>query len=283
MPEISSTSGFSMRSRNCRAYAESDSTYRRCPSAYTVSNASEDFPDPLTPVTTVSALCGISTLTFLRLCTRAPRMRNTSCCSRMGGMVSFVAKGKPRQRAFRTLPKLQSIRLQWDPSKSGLKVLKGKNRDGLLLLQPDASDSAVDRKMNRRRRFSIRLIHILPVFFLQTVRVNRTQPSVDNRHHAHIPGQTDRRFAHPVLYVRLQILRARAGQIHVRLPSAYVQLQSCQVHLGETKNTAACSNINLQIERDRIVHLQIPGVVGIGHQRPAAVLVNAQFSGAVVN
>jgi hypothetical protein len=25
MPEISSTSGFSMRSRNCRAYAESDS------------------------------------------------------------------------------------------------------------------------------------------------------------------------------------------------------------------------------------------------------------------
>jgi len=70
------------------------------------------FPDPLTPVTTVSALCGISTLTFLRLCTRAPRMRKTSCCSRMGGMVSFVAKGKPRQRAFRTLPKLQSIRLR---------------------------------------------------------------------------------------------------------------------------------------------------------------------------
>ena len=32
-PSISSTSGFSMRSRNCRAYAESDSTYRRCPSA----------------------------------------------------------------------------------------------------------------------------------------------------------------------------------------------------------------------------------------------------------
>src|SRR6476620_11293806 len=38
-----------------------------------VSNASEDFPEPETPVTTVSALCGISTSMFLRLCTRAPR------------------------------------------------------------------------------------------------------------------------------------------------------------------------------------------------------------------
>jgi hypothetical protein len=32
-PSIESTSGFSMRPRNCRAYADSDSTYRRCPSA----------------------------------------------------------------------------------------------------------------------------------------------------------------------------------------------------------------------------------------------------------
>src|SRR5881628_1125913 len=38
-----------------------------------VSNASEDFPEPLTPVTIVSALCGISKLIFLRLWTRTPR------------------------------------------------------------------------------------------------------------------------------------------------------------------------------------------------------------------
>ena len=38
-----------------------------------MSNASEDFPDPDTPVTTVSALCGMSTSMFLRLCVRAPR------------------------------------------------------------------------------------------------------------------------------------------------------------------------------------------------------------------
>src|SRR5271169_702860 len=37
-----------------------------------VSNASEDLPDPETPVTTVSALCGISRSIFFRLWTRAP-------------------------------------------------------------------------------------------------------------------------------------------------------------------------------------------------------------------
>src|SRR5437763_6064245 len=38
-----------------------------------VSKASEDLPEPETPVTTVNALCGISKSTFLRLWTRAPR------------------------------------------------------------------------------------------------------------------------------------------------------------------------------------------------------------------
>jgi hypothetical protein len=32
-PSITSTSGFSITPRNCRAYADSDSTYRRWPSA----------------------------------------------------------------------------------------------------------------------------------------------------------------------------------------------------------------------------------------------------------
>src|SRR6185312_15452913 len=38
-----------------------------------VSKASEDLPEPETPVTTVMALCGTSKSMFLRLCTRAPR------------------------------------------------------------------------------------------------------------------------------------------------------------------------------------------------------------------
>src|ERR1700722_6586950 len=38
-----------------------------------VSNASEDLPDPDRPVITVSESRGITTSTFLRLCSRAPR------------------------------------------------------------------------------------------------------------------------------------------------------------------------------------------------------------------
>src|SRR5262249_7881048 len=38
-----------------------------------VSKASEDLPDPETPITTVRELCGTSKSMFLRLCTRAPR------------------------------------------------------------------------------------------------------------------------------------------------------------------------------------------------------------------
>src|SRR5439155_14043263 len=46
----------------------------RCPSAYSVSNARLDLPEPLTPVTTVSAPRGMSTRTSRRLCVRAPSM-----------------------------------------------------------------------------------------------------------------------------------------------------------------------------------------------------------------
>src|SRR5207245_3799740 len=38
-----------------------------------LSNARDDLPEPETPVTTVSWLCGISKSMFLRLWTRAPR------------------------------------------------------------------------------------------------------------------------------------------------------------------------------------------------------------------
>src|SRR5258708_24734036 len=78
-----------------------------------VSKAREDFPEPLTPVTTVMALCGVSTLMVLRLWTRAPRTRMDSCSgliSVVAGVISFVAKRKPRQRVSSVLPKLQIIR-----------------------------------------------------------------------------------------------------------------------------------------------------------------------------
>src|SRR5580704_2613123 len=50
-----------------------------------VSNASEDFPDPLKPVITVKVLRGISTSIFFKLCCRAP-------CTVMR---LIIARGKP--------------------------------------------------------------------------------------------------------------------------------------------------------------------------------------------
>lgn len=43
-----------------------------------VSNASEDLPDPETPLTTVSFPCGMSQETFFRLWVRAPRIMMAS-------------------------------------------------------------------------------------------------------------------------------------------------------------------------------------------------------------
>ena len=51
---------------------ESDSMYRRCPSANIVSNASDDLPEPESPVNTTILLRGIETVTFFKLCVRAP-------------------------------------------------------------------------------------------------------------------------------------------------------------------------------------------------------------------
>src|ERR1043165_1069702 len=58
-----------------------------------VSKASDDLPDPETPVTTVSALCGTSKSMFLRLCTRAPRttMLSLSCAPGFSNAFSETA------------------------------------------------------------------------------------------------------------------------------------------------------------------------------------------------
>ena len=58
---------------NIRAYDERDSTKRLCPSAYIVSKASEVFPEPESPVKTISLSLGIVRSIFFRLFSRAPR------------------------------------------------------------------------------------------------------------------------------------------------------------------------------------------------------------------
>src|SRR5665213_2844410 len=55
-----------------------------------VSKASEDLPEPETPLTTVRALCGMSTSMDLRLWVRAPRMTMWSCAA-----ASFAAPRWP--------------------------------------------------------------------------------------------------------------------------------------------------------------------------------------------
>src|SRR5690349_18125560 len=72
-PSMLSTIGTGIWWNKRRAYGDTDSRYRRCASAYRVPNAKEDFPDPDTPVNTTNASLGMSRLTFLRLCSRAPR------------------------------------------------------------------------------------------------------------------------------------------------------------------------------------------------------------------
>ena len=49
--------------------------YLRCPSAKIVSKASELFPDPETPVMTISSSLGSTTSIPLRLCSLAPVTR----------------------------------------------------------------------------------------------------------------------------------------------------------------------------------------------------------------
>ncbi len=71
-PVIRSTSGLASWPMNCRAYALSDSMYRRCPSAYSVSKAKLLFPLPETPVKQMSWLRGNVSETSRKLCSRAP-------------------------------------------------------------------------------------------------------------------------------------------------------------------------------------------------------------------
>src|SRR5438067_7822036 len=69
-----------------------------------VSKASDDLPEPETPVTTVSALCGISKSIFLRLWTRTPRTTMLSLPVRSGaGAINVPLYNAPVYRcAFRT-------------------------------------------------------------------------------------------------------------------------------------------------------------------------------------
>src|ERR1035441_7360560 len=62
-----------------------------------VSNARDDLPDPDTPVTTDIRLCGMSSEMFLRLWTRAPRIRMESCTGVFRQLQYSVGDGGARR------------------------------------------------------------------------------------------------------------------------------------------------------------------------------------------
>src|SRR3954447_1042713 len=80
-PVISCTCGAPTCWSRRRAYGATDSKYRRCASAYSVPKASEDLPEPETPVKATSASRGRSTSTLRRLCSVAPRTCTKPSCA----------------------------------------------------------------------------------------------------------------------------------------------------------------------------------------------------------
>src|SRR5918992_2164081 len=93
-PSMKSTSGLSIWPRNCRAYADSDSTYRRCPSAKIVSKARLDLPEPDRPVKTTRLSRGRSRSTPRRVWSRAPRTTRRSAT--VGSLLRCEVEGRWR-------------------------------------------------------------------------------------------------------------------------------------------------------------------------------------------
>src|SRR5688572_20390354 len=70
-----------------------------------VSNASDDLPEPLTPVMMISLPDGSVTSTFFRLCVRAPRTTS-------GARGDVLTAGEPTVANIRKTVRLQSYLLQ---------------------------------------------------------------------------------------------------------------------------------------------------------------------------
>src|SRR5882762_4447255 len=83
--------------------------YRHWPSAKSVSNASDDLPEPDTPVTTVSLSWGISSEMFLRLFWRAPWIRSPEGWAIRTVLLRWVVYWNPRHDA-RARPRLTRAR-----------------------------------------------------------------------------------------------------------------------------------------------------------------------------
>src|SRR4029079_2015258 len=111
----------------------------RCDSAAIVPNTSELLPEPEMPVNTVSRRLGISTLTSLRLFTRAP-------CTRIWSWLSAalmpLTLGTPRPRRF-SIPARSALRRLHEPG------LVGEDHRLHAIAQAELGEDAADRRVDR--------------------------------------------------------------------------------------------------------------------------------------
>src|SRR5258708_105560 len=252
------------------------------------SNASEDFPDPLTPVTTVMALCGISTLIFFRLWTRAPRTRMDSCSGRISFVVwvsSLVTKGKPRQRVERALSKLQIIRLPSNRSKRPDfdKGARNSRLKGVLefLAKHNLANAAFYLQANRSGSLSVSVIRVSTVFVFQSVRFHVSDSSGSVHDHAHVFWQSDIRLPHAPFDIGRQIRLAVAGEIDIHLSRADIQIQARERHIAQMQISLPRAHVDLELHWNIFAEMQVPIVPRTADVDGLGILRNSDLANAV--
>src|SRR5690348_2287767 len=227
------------------------------------------------------ALCGISTVTFLRLCTRAPRTRRTSRSPApevVSGVVSVVAKGKLRQQAWRGLPKLQIIRPQRCRGKSDAE--RGRERLWLLL-EIDVANAAVNIQTNRARALAIGFVPVFAVLFLQSVNLDGADGAGNGSGYTDVFGKAHAGVADSTFEVGGQIGLARAGKVEINFPGPEMNFEAGHVDTAEAQIALSGAHVDPQFERSGIAEIQIPGVIRMADVRAAALLVDSQIAGAI--
>src|SRR6267378_3837923 len=238
-----------------------------------VSKASEDLPEPLTPVTTVMALCGTSTLIFFRLWTRAPRIEMVSWLV-FTGMSSLVATGEAQ--TARSASAAQT-------SNYTASVRAGQTNYLRLFDQADLPHAAFDFKANRGGSFAVGLVSIFVVFVAQSVRFDRADAAGSADHDANFSGQPDGHLADSAFKIGNQIIFAVTRKVQVRLAGAHGHLQARHRHIAQAQLAAAGAHFDFQLERHIVAEAQVPLIVLRTEVCASIILRNTQVADAVGN
>src|ERR1700751_4364395 len=158
------------------------------------------------------------------------------------------------------------LRRQNSVLKMFLERLNGQDSSGTapesFLFQLDVADAAFDSKAQGVGRLSVCSVDVLTAFiFLEAVDIDGAQTTMNGRHDSDVFRQVHNRFTDAALNDGLQILASLAGQIDVGLACADVELQARQVDFGEVQIAASGAHVNLEFERNFIVHFQVPHIV----------------------